>query len=165
MVNMLHITAAFLRNNGKVLLIKRGLHKKIAPGMWSGIGGRLENDEMNTPFEGCLREIEEESGISRDNVHSIELQYILIGKHGDYIGQSYIYFGETSQTDIVQCDEGELSWVPEDEWLNRQFSDYFTQMLEHYFAREHNDKAVYFGIADDIHLGKLHITWVPCVDF
>ena len=165
MITLINLTGAFLRNNGKVLLIKRGMHKKIAPGMWSGLGGRIENSEMNTPHEAALREIEEESGILPQNVDSLKLQYILLGKHTDYIGQTYIYFGETSQTDIRQCDEGEIAWVAEEELLNRNFSDYIDQMLKHHLARSSEDKAVYIGVADDVNNEKLHITWTPCVDF
>jgi len=165
MITLVNLTGAFLRNKGNVLLIKRGMHKKIAPGMWSGIGGRIENAEMNTPQEAALRELEEESGILRQNISSLELQYILIGKHTNYIGQTYVYFGETSQSEIIQCDEGEIAWIPEEELLNRKFSDFFEQMLRHHMARSPKDKAVYVGVADDISGEKLHITWTPCVDF
>jgi len=165
MITLMNLTGAFLRNNGNVLLIKRGMHKKIAPGMWSGVGGRIENAEMNTPLDAVLREIEEESGILPQNISSLELQYILIGKHTDYIGQTYIYFGESSQTKIIQCDEGEIAWIPQDDLLNRNFSDFIEQMLRHHMGRLPEDKAVYVGIADEISNGKLHITWAPCVDF
>ena len=165
MLTLMNLTGVFLKNNGKILLIKRGMHKKIAPGMWSGIGGRIENAEMNTPSDAALRELEEESGILPQNVSLLELQYILIGKHSNYIGQTYVYFGETSQSDIIQCDEGEIAWIPEEELLNRKFSDFFEQMLRHNKARSPEDKAVYVGVANDITEEKLHIIWTPCVDF
>ena len=38
MLTLMNLTAAFLKNGDNILLIKRGMHKKIAPGVWSGVG-------------------------------------------------------------------------------------------------------------------------------
>jgi len=161
MITLRHGTAAFLRNGGNVLLMKRGEHKEIAPGMWSGIGGHFEENELSTPFEACYREIEEESGIIQSHVHALELQYILMRRFKNEIRQSYIFFGETSQTDIIQTDEGALFWIPEAEWMDREFTDTFTFMLEHYMKREPGDRNLYIGIAEKGNEG-VHIHWSPC---
>ena len=164
MIALRHGTAAFLRNGDNVLLMKRGQHREIAPGMWSGIGGHFEEYEMNAPYEACYREIEEESGIRRNNVFSLELQYILLRRFKNEIRQSYIFFGETCQTDIIQTDEGDLFWIPEKEWLNRQFTATFTPMLEHHLGRKPGDHAVYIGVGDNDN-GKLKMIWTRCEDF
>jgi len=132
--------------------------------MWSGIGGHFEEFEMNDPCAACLREIEEESGIPPSAVHSMDLQYILIGKTSEYVGQSYIYFGETTQTEIIHTDEGKLAWVPESQWMQRRFSDAFTQMLEHYFARKPDDKDIYIGVLGLVD-GEISISWFPCQQY
>lgn len=41
------------------LTLKRSDKKKVAPGVWEVVSGRLEHDE--DPFEGLLREIKEET--------------------------------------------------------------------------------------------------------
>jgi len=160
-----HLATAFLCNGDKVLLLKRGEHRKMLPGIWSGVGGHFEEHEMDYPYDACYREIEEETGIARSDISSLRLQYILLRRYKDEeIRHNYMFFGETSRTDIVQTDEGELFWVPKNEWLDRQLSETFTLMLEHYLGREASDEAVYVGIADKVG-GKLHMHWARCEDF
>lgn len=48
--------------NEKVLLMKRSKNKKVDPGVYSGIGGKVEPHESF--YDALLREIEEETGIS-----------------------------------------------------------------------------------------------------
>jgi len=166
LITLRHGTAAFLRNGDSVLLMKRGEHREIAPGFWSGVGGIFEESEMNTPYEACYREIEEEAGISKGNIDSLALQYILLRRFKDEMRCSYIFFGETSQTEVIQTDEGQLFWVPKDKWLDRQFTETFTLMLEHYMQRHPGDRRVYVGVAgkDSVKDG-LHMSWAVCEDF
>jgi len=102
--------AAFLRNKSKYLLMKRAENRIFNPGFWSGVGGHLEPQEINDPFSACFREIEEEAGICKNDIESLELLYVITRRNKDEIRQSYIYFGETSRTDVIQTDEGTLFW-------------------------------------------------------
>lgn len=51
------MTNAFLLNGEKMLVMKRSNNKKIAPGLWTGVGGHIEPQEINDPEASCLREI------------------------------------------------------------------------------------------------------------
>jgi len=57
--NPLPTAAAVVIEENKVLLIKRGVEPKI--GEWALPSGFIETDE--TPEEGCIRELEEETGL------------------------------------------------------------------------------------------------------
>lgn len=50
---------AIIVKNGKLLAMKRSKNKKVAPGVWEVVSGRLEHGEI--PLEGLKREIEEET--------------------------------------------------------------------------------------------------------
>ncbi|MCL2421452.1 MAG: NUDIX domain-containing protein [Defluviitaleaceae bacterium] len=166
MITFRHATAAFLRNQGNVLLLKRGEHRKIAPGFWSGVGGHFKECEMDTPFEACYRDIEEETGISKSQIQSLDLCYILLRRSDDEIRHMYIFFGETTQTEVIQTDEGQLFWVPEGEWLDREYTGVFTLMLAHYLQRQPGDRRVYIGAVRKGDLdGALHVNWAVCEDF
>lgn len=164
MITLRNGTAAFLNNQGNYLLMKRADNRKIAPGVWSGIGGHIEPHEINTPLSACYREIEEESGITRDKISSLELLYIITRRSKDEIRQSYIYFGETDQTELIQTDEGELFWIPRGELLKREYAKTFSAMLEHYTGSDKGDHALYVGVADDNN-GELQMNWARCEDF
>ncbi|MDR2446949.1 MAG: NUDIX domain-containing protein [Treponema sp.] len=56
----------FLKNNGLYLLMKRSPGRKMAPNVWSCIGGHMEPHEINDPLEICLREAKEETGITKE---------------------------------------------------------------------------------------------------
>ena len=148
----------FLRNNGKVLLIKRGLHKSIAPGKYSCIGGRIEQNEMNNPIEAAYREIFEESGIVRDSISGLWLGYIVISREHHTLYTTYIFFGETSQTEIIANDEGELFWIDEDKFANQDFSPSYTQLVAHYMQRDIDDFGIYVTVINES-FGEFRISW------
>jgi len=164
MVTLLNGVAAFLQNNGKYLLMKRADNRSIAPNVWSGVGGHMEQSEINDPLSACYREITEETGIDRSNIVFLELLYIIIRRSKDEIRQNYIYFGETSQTDVIQTGEGELFWIFEKELLDREYTKTFAAMLEHNIRRNQHDCAVYVGVAENNN-GKLRMNWSQCEDF
>jgi 8-oxo-dGTP diphosphatase len=124
----------------------------------------MEPGELNNPAAACIREIEEETGIAPSDINNLELLYIIIRRFKDEIRQSYIYFGNTSKTEVIQTGEGELFWIPENALLDREFSATFTAMLEHYIKRDMGDRAVYAGVAGNNN-GALKMTWARCEDF
>ena len=164
MVTLRNGAAVFLRNNGNYLLMKRADNRQIASGVWSGVGGHLEQHEINTPLSACYREIEEETGITKDKINTLELLYIIIRRSKNEIRQSYIYFGETTANNIIQTDEGELFWIPENELLNREYTKTFAAMLEHYKKRTRNDRVLYVGVAENDN-NNLRMSWAKCEDF
>lgn len=46
-IKLQNTAAAFLIRDGHYLMIKRSLNKKIAPGVWSAIGGKFEQHLMS----------------------------------------------------------------------------------------------------------------------
>ena len=164
MIALRNGVAAFLRNKGRILLIKRANNKIVAPGVWSGVGGHMEPGEINAPLTACYREIEEETGIAPSRIERLDMLYIITRRRAGEIRQSYIYFGETSQSDVIQTDEGELFWVHESELLEREYSQTFAAMLKHYTTRGPLDYAVYVGVAENVG-GLLRMNWARCEDF
>ena len=71
MIILRNSVCAFLRNNGKYLLMKRAENRVFNPGFWSGVGGHMEPKEINDPLSACYREIEEETGIIKDYYFSL----------------------------------------------------------------------------------------------
>lgn len=76
MITLLNSAAAFLKRDGNYLLMKRAENRKIAPDVWSGIGGRFEPHELNEPQAACLREIKEETGINAGQIRGLVLRNV-----------------------------------------------------------------------------------------
>jgi len=164
MITLRNSVTAFLFHEKNVLLIKRSAKKLLAPGLWSGVGGHIEPHEINNPLEACYREISEETGITKDDIQSLELKYIIMRRSKNEIRQNYIYFGETSQTKVSQTDEGTLYWVPKAEMLSKEYTKSFAAMLNHYAKRCPNDTALYIGVTQNDE-SNLKMNWSKFEDF
>jgi len=156
-------SGAFLINGNRYLLIKRSPTRSIAPNLWSCVGGHMENQELNNPLEACIREIEEETGIKKENIFDLELRYIIIRLYKNTVRQNYIYFGKTDKTEIVDTEEGKLHWIEEEDLLNREFTKTYTEMMKHYLKNKYCDK-VYVGVAGK-EANNLKMNWSLLEDF
>ena len=104
-------TLCFIRNGIDVLLMKRSAHTRIFPGMYNGIGGHLERDE--DPLTGALREIQEETGLSVNDVRLRGVSNIDAGQQTGIM--LFIFTAVSASRDFAECDEGSLHWVPIDQ--------------------------------------------------
>ena len=61
-----NIVTSFLQNNSKILLLKRSDRVKSMKGLWAGVSGIIENNEI--PIDRAKIEIWEETGIEEVQV-------------------------------------------------------------------------------------------------
>jgi 8-oxo-dGTP pyrophosphatase MutT (NUDIX family) len=64
------IVTSFIRDNDKLLILKRSNKVKSMKGLWAGISGIIENDEE--PLDRAKIEIFEEVGITEDKITLIK---------------------------------------------------------------------------------------------
>lgn len=106
-------TECYIRRGDELLFIHKG-GNDLNTGKFLGIGGHLEKGE--SPTEGIIREIEEETGIKKEDLSNLKMRAVITFINPTY-GDEYIhlfeaeYTGETDPT-LTDCDEGELIWVP-----------------------------------------------------
>ena len=154
---------AFLQNGNKYLLMKRSPNRKIAPNVWSCIGGHMEKGKINNPLEACFREIEEETGIRRINIFDLSLRYIIIRQFKNIVRQNYIYFGKTDKMEFIDTKEGTLHWINEENILEKEYTKTFTEMMKHYLNNKFCEKIV-VGIAGKEE-NRLKMNWTILEDF
>jgi 8-oxo-dGTP diphosphatase len=158
-------SGAFLINEGCYLLMKRSPNREIAPNLWSCVGGHMEENELNNPFETCIREIWEETGISKDHIFNLNLRYIIIRRKENIIRQNYLYFGETDKKSFINTDEGTLHWIKEENLLEKEYTKTYTEMMKHYLQNKSAYKEkIIVGIAGN-ESNKLKMNWSMLEDF
>ena len=106
-------TECYIRRGDELLFIHKG-GNDLNTGKFLGIGGHLEKGE--SPTEGIIREIEEETGIKKEDLSNLKMRAVITFINPTY-GDEYIHLFEaeyTGETDLAltDCDEGELIWVP-----------------------------------------------------
>ena len=145
---------AFLRWQDEVILMKRSEHKKIAPGMWAGIGGHIEPGEENSPITACLREIEEETGIVSSQIEELSFRYFALCRQPSAIHSIYYFTGILKEKPILRkTSEGDLHWVKLEDAINFQMSAFMKSFYLHWINNL-SDTSLHCFLDSDIHLLK-----------
>jgi 8-oxo-dGTP diphosphatase len=111
-----HFTALFLIYEGKWLLLKRAPTKRLMPNRYTGVGGRVEIDELGDLTGSVLRELSEETGLGVADLEHLTLRRLLTHNRPGEPLTALLYFTAQLKTYILPaCTEGTLHWVnPED---------------------------------------------------
>ncbi len=99
----------FSPDAARVVLLCRAAWKSFAPLRWTGIGGRLEGDEVHTPATGALRELREETGLTLADLR--DWRFVAdIADPGAQV--RLVYFTAVFAAEqLPPCNEGTLHWV------------------------------------------------------
>lgn len=80
---------------------------------WIGVGGHVENGE--TPDECFLREVNEETGLT---LRSARLRGIVTFISDEWEDElMFLYTSDDYSSELCECDEGELAFIPTDRIL------------------------------------------------
>ena len=111
------IVTSFIKNNNKILILKRSNKVRSMKGLWSGISGIIENDEI--PIERAKIEIFEEAGIEEDKIVLIKkLEKIKISspQYENHEWEVFSYLFETTEAQIkLNWENSDFRWIYHDE--------------------------------------------------
>ena len=80
MIKQRNMTAIFLCQEDKILLLYRQ-GSKVVNNVWIGsAGGHFEPEELNDAQACVLRELREELGLGEEDVQDLHLKYIMLRK-------------------------------------------------------------------------------------
>ena len=77
-------------------------------GKWIGIGGHLEENE--SPEECIRREAMEETGVSLSDLRLRGIITFILPDWGNEL--TFLYTAQTDTTELKECSEGVLKWIP-----------------------------------------------------
>lgn len=112
---MIETTLIYLKRNNKYLMLHRTKKQNdVNEGKWLGIGGKLEENE--TPDECIKREAKEETGL--ELISYKRRGYIMFYNTKCETEKIYLYESDDFSGDIIECNEGDLSWIDIDKVMD-----------------------------------------------
>ena len=117
------IVTSFIKNNNKLLILKRSDKVKSMKGLWSGISGIIEKYE--NPLDRAKMEIFEEVGIVENKITLVKSIEKMQVKSPQYENHEWIIFPFLFQTKETKIN---LNWENSDfEWIeSNQLKNYET---------------------------------------
>ncbi|HKC04596.1 MAG TPA: NUDIX domain-containing protein [Patescibacteria group bacterium] len=141
---------ALILSEGKILMLKRANDKKIDPGLYAGIGGKVEPHES---FLAALtREIEEETGITEFEsikVYSVT-QHPYPPTDSEWVN-IYFIVNISKQVEVEATEDGTFHWLSFEEALKLPTAQDIHDYLE---ILSKNPDAFIFGFYDHDEEGK-----------
>ena len=114
------IITAFIKNNNKILILKRSDKVRSMKGLWSGISGIIENNEI--PINRAKIEIFEEVGIKENKINlvkSVEKIKISSPQYENHEWEVFPFLFETNETEIkLNWENSEFRWINVNELEN-----------------------------------------------
>ena len=140
-------TIYLLRDDQILLLYRQG--SRVVNNVWIGsAGGHLEPDEISSPEACALREMQEELGLTADDITPPELRYITLRMTNGEIRENHYYFANL-KTDRELCsNEGQLRWFRLDELDSLPMAYTARYMIDHWLEIGCRTSCVYGGVAD-----------------
>lgn len=163
MITLRQMSVAFLFHEDKLLLMEKPKNNSFLSGMIVPIGGHLEKDEINNPRDACLREVEEETGLTIDDLTGLELKYIVLRIKETEVRLQYVYFSDVKCMDVRESEEGKLCWIEiklADELNVTATTKY---ILEHYSYNK-SSSDIYVGTMNSVG-NEPEITWALLEDW
>lgn len=143
-----NMTGIYLLKGNKILLLYRQ-GGKVVNNVWTAsAGGHFEKDELNDAKACAIRELNEELGLSEDDVEDMKFRYIALRNVKGEIRQNYYFFAELKDSvdENLHSNEGECKWFSLDEIGDLEMPITAKYVMEHYCKVGRFTNEVYVGV-------------------
>ena len=140
-------TIYLLQDDRMLLLYRQG--SRVVNNVWIGsAGGHLEPEEISDPEACVLREMQEELGLSADEITAPELRYITLRMTNGEIRQNHYYFANLKTCRELASNEGTLQWFHMNELDGLPMAYTARYMIDHWLKTGRYTDCMYGGVAD-----------------
>ena len=108
----------------------------------------MEPGEISAPEACALREMQEELGLSADDITPPELRYITLRMTNGEIRENHYYFASLLTDRELISNEGELRWFPLNELGGLPMAYTARYMIDHWLETGRHTDLLYAGTAD-----------------
>lgn len=147
-------TLCHIIKDGKYLMMHRVKKQKdINKDKWIGVGGKFEYGE--SPDECLLREVKEETGLTLLDYKCRGIVTFIYGE--EIVEYMHVYTSDRFEGELIECEEGELVWVPIPEVYNLPIWEgdkIFLRYLEE--DREFFSLKLVYSLDDDLLEASVH---------
>ncbi len=141
------MTAVYLTQGERILLLYRIGSRVVGTSYTGSAGGHMEAAEYRTPESCVLRELQEETGLTADDLMGLRLRYITLRQKNGEIRQNYYYFAELKTGVTVQdSNEGRLEWHDLHGLTELEMPVTARHVIDHYLAVGRHDEKLYGGL-------------------
>ena len=132
-----------------LLLYRQG--GRVVNDVWVGsAGGHFEEYELNDARGCVLRELQEELGITENELKNLCLRYVTLRRSKGELRQNYYFFADLKDgVDEEFCsNEGVSRWFPFSELASLEMPFTSKYVIQHYLDLGYKTDIIYGGIAD-----------------
>lgn len=148
-ITLRNMTSLYLVRDTAVLCLFR-IGSRVVNGRWIGsAGGHFEPEELNDPKACILREMQEELGLTENDVEGLNLRYITHRLMEGEIRQNYYFFGKLKEERELTSTEGNLRWIPFDEVEQLYMPVSAKHMILHYLKEGQFTEHLYCGVTEE----------------
>lgn len=104
---------------------------------------------MNDARACVLRELNEETGLTENELSNLALRYITIRLINGEIRLNYYFFADYKGTEEITSDEGRLEWVEAKEIMQLPMPYTASRVMEHYLKEGQKTEHLYVGVASE----------------
>ena len=143
-----NMTSIYLHRGNKFLLLYRVGSKVIGNSYTGTAGGHMEESELNNPRACVMRELQEETGLTEQDIENVKLRYITLRLKNGEVRQNYYFFGELAEhveAEKLISNEGELQWFEASEVGDLTMPHSAKYMWLHYYKTGQYTDCLYGG--------------------
>lgn len=143
-----NMASLHLISGERMLLLYRIGSRVISDCYTGSAGGHFIEEELNNARACVLRELQEETGLTEQDVENLALRYVTLRLKNGEIRQNYYFFAGLKDPDReITSNEGNLRWVDFEETsaLNMPFTAEY--VVKHYLSIGRYTTCIYGGLA------------------